>query len=309
MSIYVEIRIQAPIEELWCRTQSPELHRRWDLRFSDIEYLPRPDETQPQRFLYATRIGFGLKISGEGESAGSHESSSGTRTSILKFWSGDPKSLIRQGAGYWKYVPSEEGIRFFTKYDYETRFGLIGHLFDKWIFRPLMGWATAWSFDCLRLWLEREIDPTLSRLRALIHAITRLTLACLWIYQGVFPKLLFPNSGEREILHGSGFFVGALAGQEATVLMLVGWAEIIFGALFLFLWRWRGLFALNIVALVLLTIGAWSSQKAIFVAPFNPVTLNLAMVTLAVIGWLCAQDLPSARHCLRRLPQERDLSP
>ena len=93
--IYVEIRIRCGMDDLWRLTQTPELHRRWDLRFTDIEYLPRPDEAQPQRFLYATRIGFGLAIRGEGETVGSREKD-GARTSALKFSSDDPKSLIRE---------------------------------------------------------------------------------------------------------------------------------------------------------------------------------------------------------------------
>ena len=48
--IYVEIRIRCGMDDLWRLTQTPELHRRWDLRFTDIEYLPRPDEAEPQRF-------------------------------------------------------------------------------------------------------------------------------------------------------------------------------------------------------------------------------------------------------------------
>lgn len=53
--IYVEIVVRAPIEEVWEKTQRPDLHQRWDLRFTRIEYLPRPDESEPQRFLYSTR--------------------------------------------------------------------------------------------------------------------------------------------------------------------------------------------------------------------------------------------------------------
>ena len=45
--IYVEIRIRCGMDDLWRLTQTPELHRRWDLRFTDIEYLPRPDEAEP----------------------------------------------------------------------------------------------------------------------------------------------------------------------------------------------------------------------------------------------------------------------
>jgi hypothetical protein len=53
---------------VWHLTQAPDLHARWDLRFTAIEYLPRPDAGAPQRFLYRTRIGFGREVCGEGES-------------------------------------------------------------------------------------------------------------------------------------------------------------------------------------------------------------------------------------------------
>jgi hypothetical protein len=125
MSIYVEINIQTAMDDLWAKTQVPSLHQRWDLRFSKIEYLPREDDSQPQKFLYSTRIGFGLNISGEGETAGTRDNKNGSRTSVLKFWSDDPKSMIQQGSGYWKYMPLENGIKFLTWYGYSTRFGAI----------------------------------------------------------------------------------------------------------------------------------------------------------------------------------------
>src|SRR5437763_7755301 len=116
MGIYVEIPIRASMEELWEKTQNPQLHQRWDLRFTQIEYLPRKGD-EPQRFLYGTRIGFGLNIDGQGESIGEREGEAGARTSSLKFWSEDTKSLIKTGSGYWKYVPhaanrrADEGVR------------------------------------------------------------------------------------------------------------------------------------------------------------------------------------------------------
>ena len=36
--IYVEIFIRGTLEDLWRLTQTPELHTRWDLRFSRIEF-------------------------------------------------------------------------------------------------------------------------------------------------------------------------------------------------------------------------------------------------------------------------------
>jgi|SRR5207302_579703 len=147
MSIYVEILVRAPMEALWAHTQIPALHERWDLRFSRIEYLPLIGDGTPQRFRYATRIGFGLEVSGEGETIGQRALPDGSSTSALKFGSDAPLSIIREGSGYWKYIPTRDGVRFLTWYDYRTRFGAAGAVFDRVVFRPLIGWATAWSFD------------------------------------------------------------------------------------------------------------------------------------------------------------------
>jgi hypothetical protein len=166
MSIYVEILVRAPIDTVWAHTQTPSLHEKWDLRFSRIEYLPKSHEAEPQRFRYSTRIGFGVAISGEGESVGQRNRDDGSRSSALKFGSAHPLSLIHEGSGYWKYIPTVNGIRFVTWYDYRTRFGRAGALFDTVIFRPLLGWATAWSFDRLRILLENADEyPSASRCR------------------------------------------------------------------------------------------------------------------------------------------------
>src|SRR5207253_5724669 len=184
------------METLWNATQKPDVHERWDIRFTEIRYLPRTRETEPQRFLYATRIGFGLRIEGEGESVGQSDRN-GDRTSALRFWSDDRKSLIRTGSGYWRYVPTDAGVRFITQYDYETRFGAAGRALDL-AFRPLLGWATAWSFDRLRLWLERGVEPSAMLERSLIHWVGRGSLAFIWLYHGIVPKLLAP-AGEIDL--------------------------------------------------------------------------------------------------------------
>ncbi len=118
--IYVEILIQAELDKVWQLTQQPDLHQRWDPRFTRINYLPRPDPELSQYFLYETRIGFGLSINGTGESVGRRAANDGDTTSALRFASNDPKSLIRKGSGYWRYVPAERGLRFFTWYDYQV---------------------------------------------------------------------------------------------------------------------------------------------------------------------------------------------
>ncbi len=299
MSIYVEIRIRGTMDELWRLTQTPGLHVRWDLRFTDIEYLPRPDETQPQRFRYATRIGFGLAIQGKGETVGQRDGANGERTSALKFWSDDPKSLIREGAGYWRYVPTKDGLRFFTSYDYRVRFGALGRVFDALVFRPLLGWATAWSFDRLRLWIEKGVDPVISLQRSLIHLVARSALAFVWLYQGVIPKLLDQHADELAMIQQSGI--------SATIVPLavqvVGWSEVIFGLAMLFLFHQRWHFLLTIVLMIGATVSVAIHSPQFLVAAFNPVSLNVLMIALAVVGLLASRDLPSTRRCLRKHPE------
>jgi hypothetical protein len=46
--------------------------------------------------------------------AQTHLNRYGLCTSALKFWSTDPKSLIKEGSGYWQYIPTARGVRFLT---------------------------------------------------------------------------------------------------------------------------------------------------------------------------------------------------
>ncbi len=104
MGLYIETHIRADLDELWARTQDPARHQRWDLRFTEIAYLPRA-EGAPQRFRYATRVLPFLTVSGTGVAAGEKERPDGTRTSALRFASRTPSSLIAEGSGYWRYRP------------------------------------------------------------------------------------------------------------------------------------------------------------------------------------------------------------
>jgi hypothetical protein len=298
-SIYVETRIAADLERVWQATQDPALHRRWDLRFTEIEYLPRSSPEVPQQFLYATRIGFGLRIEGRGESVGTLEKN-GERTSALRFWSDDRKSLIREGSGYWKYQADDGGVRFLTRYDYTVRFGPAGAVFDRMCFRPLLGRATAWSFDCLRIWLERGTPPAVAIAAIAACATSRLALAATWIYQGLFPKLLFRDTGELEILRSS----GAFPGRESAVLTAAGVGEVAFGLALLAFHRSKSILWIMIAVLLVLLVGAGASRPSLLVAPFNPVSLTLAMIAVAAMELILRRnELPSANRCLREPPR------
>ena len=293
--IYVEILIHADTDRVWQLTQEPALHQRWDLRFSRIHYLPRNSPADPQHFLYETRIGFGLSIAGTGESVGQREGRDGEITSALKFASSDPKSLIRNGSGYWKYVPTPAGLRFFTWYDYAVRFGVLGRLVDRLLFRPLMGRATAWSFDRLRLWAEGEQSPETSLRLALIHTVARTSIAFIWLWHGLVPKLLYHQADERTML--------AQAGVPMQLLPWIGAGEMVLGVLVLCTWNVRWVLLANALLMVLATAVVAVKSPTYLTAAFNPVTLNLAVIALSIAGWLAARTLPSARRCLRTDPQ------
>lgn len=151
--IYVEVRIAAPLDTVWELTQDPGQHTRWDVRFSEI--VPTtPTDAGAVRFTYSRRVP-GRTVVGDGVSIGDTSGRDGSRTSALRFATADPLSPIRSGRGYWRYVPDGDGVRFITGYDYAPGWGKV---VDR-LARPVLGWATAWSFDRLRVWAERGEPP------------------------------------------------------------------------------------------------------------------------------------------------------
>lgn len=295
--IYVEILIDAPMERVWQLTQNPGDHQRWDLRFSMIRYLPKSNQFEPQRFLYETRFGLGLVIRGTGESAATRVREDGSAISSLKFASDDRLSLIREGAGYWHYIPTAKGLRFITWYDYRVRFGAAGRVLDR-IFRPMLGWATAWSFDRMRLWAERDVAPESSFRLTAVHLLSRIAIAAAWVWQGLVPKLLLHDVDERTML--------AHAGLPATWLPLLGAGEIAMGLLVLSAWRWRGIFVLQALLMIAALVAVALQSPAYLTHAFNPVTLNLLIFVLAITGWIAAPDQASAARCLRVDPRSAD---
>ena len=197
-------------------------------------------------------------------------------------------------------MPTEDGIRFLTWYDYRTRFGVLGRLFDALVFRPLLGWATAWSFDRLRLWIERGLDPATLRERSVVHAIARVTLAFVFLYHGVVPKLLARHPDEIVMLAGG----GVPHQWIEPAIVLLGVVEIGWAALLLLRWRARWALAATAAAMPALLIAVAAGTPGFLVAAFTPVTLNAVVAALAVVGWLVSRDLPSAARCRREQPAE-----
>jgi len=152
-SIRVEIVIGADLDTVWRLTQDPELHARWDARFSRI--VPESaDDEGAWRFRYERRM-LGLTIRGTGIALGSRTGADGSRTSALRFTTRDRRSPLRDGRGFWRYESTDGGTRFITGYDYEPGWGRAADA----VIRPVVAWMTAASFARLRRWAETGEEP------------------------------------------------------------------------------------------------------------------------------------------------------
>ncbi|MBM7553207.1 DoxX-like family protein [Thalassobacillus pellis] len=292
--IYVELPIQAPVEKVWEMSQNPKLHEQWDLRFSSINYLPKESEDDPQSFLYETKFGV-IKVAGWGKSVGTHNNKHGSKTSSLHFGTDQKISPIHEGRGYWKYIPTNGGTTFLTQYDYSVRFGLIGRLIDLW-FRPLMGWATALSFDVLKQWIETGESPKSQYLRLSTSYFITLLFFFVWLYQGLVPKIIAKHSEEIYMLS----MLSSLKGEAAvTGVGIVGVLEVLFGLMWLLYREKRHLHALQIVVFPVLTISSLIAVPSISLHPFNPVTFNASLWVLTIIGFIVTKGLPKAARCKR----------
>lgn len=107
-----------------------------------------------------------------------------------------------------------------------------------------------------------------------------ITLAVLWIYQGIVPKLIYHAADEQRLWQMNGF-------EEMIMLFMIeiaGYAEIIFGALFLILRQSKILHILNILAMCGLGLLIIVTDIQYFQQAFNPFVMNVAMAMLSIVA-------------------------
>jgi hypothetical protein len=150
------------MERVWQLTQHPAEHARWDVRFSRITPTA-PLAGGGMRFVYERRLP-GFTITGTGTTIGERGRPDGTRTSALRFDADDRLSPLGSGRGYWRYRSDGDAVVFSTGYDYAPNWGRVLDV----VVRPLIGWATAWSFDRLRIWAETGVPPERWPLRSVL---------------------------------------------------------------------------------------------------------------------------------------------
>ena len=91
----------------------------------------------------------------------------------------------------------------------------------------------------------------------------------------------------------------AAAGLPFRLVPAIGALELVFAAVTLALWRWRPFFLFNVLVMTAALIAVGLQSPSYLVAAFNPVTLNVGMVLLSIIGYSSAAELPSASRCVR----------
>jgi hypothetical protein len=131
----------------------------------------------------------------------------------------------------------------------------------------------------------KQLRP-LPRVHLLIHQICRFTVAGIWLYQGLFPKLLGPH--HDELAMASAF--GIRPELQSIVSYAAGTAEVAF-ALCLVLFHsyvWPQLASAIATAVLLLFVAIYAPSY--LVAAFNPVVMNVASISLSAIAILVLRE-------------------
>ncbi len=111
---------------------------------------------------------------------------------------------------------------------------------------------------------------------ARVGRILRTGMAVIWITEGLFPKILFQQPMELEVVEGSG-----LVPMDASLfLMVLGAAQVLSGVLALGLSGrpLRVLWALQALALLLLPLLVALQDPLVLVHPFGPMLKNVPIV-------------------------------
>ena len=148
----------------------------------------------------------------------------------------------------------------------------------------------------MRLWAERDIPPEISLRLAALHALSRIAIAAVWLWHGLVPKLLYRDADERLML--------TRAGLSENWLPWIGVAEIAMALLVLSTWRRRGMLVAQAVVMIVALLAVSLQSPAYLTHAFNPVTLNMLVIALAVMGWVASGDSPTASRCVRVNPRE-----
>lgn len=107
-----------------------------------------------------------------------------------------------------------------------------------------------------------------------------ISLAILWIYQGLVPKIMYQVYEEHIFWHALGIHDSWMV----VMIQLSGIVEIIFGLLFIVFKQVKTLHYLNILAMIFFCIVVLILYPQHYGAAFNPFVMNFAMAMLSIVA-------------------------
>ena len=97
---------------------------------------------------------------------------------------------------------------------------------------------------------------------------------------------------------------GVSFAASTGILKLLGWSEVVVGLWCLLGRASRWPFVLTIAAMMVAIGNVAICSREFLAGAFNPVSLNVLMISMAFVALLSRRDLPSTRHCLRFPPEK-----
>jgi hypothetical protein len=109
--------------------------------------------------------------------------------------------------------------------------------------------------------------------------LARYILSFIWVYHGVFPKLLTIAPIEQQLIATLNFSTE----HSYLITKFAGVFEIIFGIILFVLYKNKTILLLNISVLVMLCVFVAIQLPSLLIEAFNPITTNLSLVGLSYI--------------------------
>lgn len=126
--------------------------------------------------------------------------------------------------------------------------------------------------------------------RPTVYALARTTVALIWLWHGLVPKLIFLHADELLPLTNAG-----ISPETAKHLVLAcGVVEIALGLTLLLRWRSRWPLWVTIIAMPMALVGVAMTAPILLTQAFNPASTNLAMAALAAIALLSPPSSPES---------------
>ena len=123
-----------------------------------------------------------------------------------------------------------------------------------------------------------------------LRRAARLSLAVVWLGEGLGLKLWLRDPSELAIVADSGLWLGS----PETTLVAIGVLEVIAGVVLLVGWRERLAVAVTTVAMAAITLGVVWNDPTTLLAPLTGVLKNSAVAVCAAVVWSLAPE--SAAH-------------